>query len=127
MKGWKIYMNDIEELEKNIEKFKENMNDIDNLKDKLDMSNLLFQKNLDNSEKMEKEIHENIEKIHKELSAKISDGNKEVLDNFKSINKSTKEELNKLTEKFNSFKKLNISLLIIDIVLTLIILFVIIL
>lgn len=120
-------MNDIEELEKNIEKFKENMNDIDNLKDKLDMSNLLFQKNLDNSEKMEKEIHENIEKIHKELSAKISDGNKEVLDNFKSINKSTKEELNKLTEKFNSFKKLNISLLIIDIVLTLIILFVIIL
>lgn len=57
-------MNDIEELEKNIDKFKKNMNGIDSLKNKLEISNTLFQTNLKHSENIESKINEIIKNIN---------------------------------------------------------------
>lgn len=116
-------MNSIEELEKDIEKFKSNMNDVDNLKEKLSVANSLFRKNLENSEEFEKKMNVNIETVVRVLSTKMSDVSKELVEE----NKKLESELNILNIKFETIKKLSVSILILNIILMILIFFVLIL
>lgn len=116
-------MNSIEELEKDIEKFKSNMNDVDNLKEKLSVANSLFRKNLENSEEFEKKMNVNIETVVRVLSTKMSDVSKELVEE----NKKLESELNILNVKFETIKKLSVSILILNIILMILIFFVLIL
>ena len=99
-------MYDINELEQNIDKFKRNMNDVDNIKTKLDVTIKLFEENLEKNKELKKDLLEKHTQLKEGLLEKIDSSNMMLLEKNKKTDKELNTIIKMLDDVFSKVKYL---------------------